>query len=87
MLCLRLDSLLLSSYHHRQKLFFSILLLALISKEGSWPLLITGVHWEAKYELKSSIFSAKFETTLSSARIGGTMGVSLLLKNLFKIDQ
>ena len=63
------------------KVIFSILLLVLNFKVGSWLLLITGVHWEAKYELKSSSFSAKFETNLSSARIGGIMGIFLLPKN------
>ena len=68
------------------KVIFSILLLVLNSKVGSWLLLITGVHWEAKYELKSSAFSSKFETNLSPTRIGGIMGIFLLTKNLFQID-
>ena len=69
------------------KVIFSTLLLALNSKEGSWLLLITGVHLGAKYELKSSVYSAKFETTLSLTRIDGVMNILLLLKNLFKINQ
>ena len=69
------------------KVILFILLLFLNFKEGSWFLLITGVHRKAKYELKSSAFSAKFDTTLSSTRIGGIMGIFILLKNLFKIDQ
>ena len=70
------------------KVIFSnlLLLFALNSKEGSWLLLINGVHWEAKYALKSSPFSVKFETTFSLTKIGCLMGIFLLLKNLFKID-
>ena len=67
------------------KVIFSILLPVLNSKEGSRLLLVTGVHLEAKYELKSSAISAKFETALSLTRIGGIMGIFLLLKKL-KID-
>ena len=52
------------------KVIFSILFLVLKPKDGSWLLLITGVHCEAKHELKRSAFLAKFETTLSSTRIG-----------------
>ena len=38
------------------KVIFSICLLVLNFKEGWWLLLITGVHWEAKYEFKSSTY-------------------------------
>ena len=69
------------------KVFFSNLLFILNSKEGNWLLLITGVHWETKYELKSSALLATFETSLSSTRIGGVLGIFLLLKNPFEINQ
>ena len=39
---------------------FSDLLLVLNSKDGSIPLLITGIHREAKYELNSASFLAEF---------------------------
>ena len=69
------------------KNIFSDLLYVLNSKEGNWLLSITGLHWEANYELKSFTSSAKFETLLPSTRIGGLLGIFLLLMNLFKIDQ
>ena len=69
------------------KVIFSNLLFILNSKAGNWLLLITGVHWETKYELKSSALSVTLETILSSTRIGGVLGIFLLLKNPFEIDQ
>ena len=69
------------------KVIFSILLFVLNSKEVRWLLLVNGVQREAKYELKRSAFSEKSETTQSLTKIGGIMGNSLLLKNVFKIDQ
>ena len=68
------------------KVIFSILLFILNSEEGSWLLAVIGVHWETKYKLKNSVFSTKFKATLSS-RIGGIMGIIILLKNLLKTDQ
>ena len=41
----------------------------------------------SKYELKSLLFSAKFETALSLTRITDMLAIFLLLKNLFKINQ
>ena len=65
---------------------FLTFLLVLNCMEGTRHLLITGAHGEAKHELKSSAFSAKFGTTSPSTRIGGILGIFLLLKNRFKIE-
>ena len=43
---------------------------------------LNGVHWAWKWEIKISDFILKSGTSLSSARLGGMAGISLLFINL-----
>ena len=50
------------------------------------PFLI-GVHREAKWLLEILAFCLKSDTSSPLTRIGGVIGIFLLLKNVFMIDQ
>ena len=50
---------------------------------GNWLLLSRGVHYPAKYELKSSHFSLISDINLLLWYNGGTQGISLPFNNVF----
>ena len=56
-------------------------LLVLYLNFGNAPAFWTGVHWAAKWELKSSVFILKSDTSLPSARIGGMAGIFFCSKS------
>ena len=43
----------------------------------------TGVHWTAKWELKSSDFILRSDTSFPSVRIGGIAGVFFVQKSTY----
>ena len=58
-----------------------------INNERSLRLFSKGVHWEAKYSLKISAFSTVFVIVSPDIRIGGTKGILMLFRKLFKTVQ
>ena len=59
----------------------------LYSKCGSTLELLSGVHWEEKYELKSCTFLSELEMILLFTFSGGIWVFFWLFKNVFRIDQ
>ena len=47
---------------------------------------LTGAFWAGKWELKSSYFIVKSDTSLRTARIGDVAGIFLLFKNLLMTE-
>ena len=58
-----------------------------INNEGSLLLYSKGVHWETKNSLKIFVFSTIFEIFSPDVRIGGTEGILMLFRKLFKRAQ
>ena len=58
-----------------------------INNKGSLVLFAKGVNWEAKNSLKIFAFSAVFVIVSTDIRIGGTEGILMLFRKLFKIAQ
>ena len=52
-----------------------------ISGSGNTLELDAAVHWEAKNELNRLVFSLKFDIALPLSKIGGILGIVLLLRN------
>ena len=59
----------------------------LINNGGSLLLFSKEVHWEAKYSLNVFTFCTIFVIVSSDIRLGGTEGILMLFRKLFKIVQ